>query len=246
MKRAVAIRHVSFEDLGSFAPVLRDFVFETRYVNCGVDDIAALDPAHADLLIVLGGPIGAYDDELYPFIKDEIRLIEGRLAAHLPTLGICLGAQMIARVLGARVYSGPRKEIGWSRLMLTDRGRESPLRHLSAPVLHWHGDTFELPHEATLLASTEKYTNQAFSWGNCVLALQFHPEVTAQNFEQWLIGHACEIAAANDVSVPMLRENTSHFAARLQIEGSKCFAEWLKEAFPTKIAARPHENSSTG
>jgi GMP synthase (glutamine-hydrolysing) len=245
MKRAVAIRHVFFEDLGSFAPVLTDQGFEVRYLDCGADDIAALDPLSPELLIVLGGPIGAYEDESYPFIKDEIRFIESRLSAHLPTLGICLGAQLIARALGARVYPGPQKEIGWSRLTLTDAGRRSPLHHLSAPVLHWHGDTFDLPREATLLASTEKCANQAFSWGESVLALQFHPEVIAQNFEQWLIGHACEIAAADGVSVPILRQDTLRFAAELQINGGACLADWLKKAFLTKISTRPHENGST-
>jgi GMP synthase (glutamine-hydrolysing) len=246
MKRVTAIRHVPFEDLGSFASVLTDHGFEIRYVDCGIDEIATLDPSAPELLIVLGGPIGAYEDNLYPFIKNEIRLLERRLTAQRPTLGICLGAQMIARALGARVYSAPHKEIGWSRLMLTDAGRRSPLQHLTAPVLHWHGDTFDLPRDAILLASTEKCSNQAFSWGDSVLALQFHPEVTAQNLEQWLIGHACEISAAAGVSVPMLRHDTARFVGGLQVQGGNCIAEWLKRAFKITVAAEPHENGAQG
>lgn len=246
MKRAIALRHVPFEDLGSFGPVLADHGFEIQYVDCGIHDIAAIDPSTPELLIVLGGPIGAFQDDLYPFIKEEVHLLERRLELNRPTLGICLGAQMIARTLGARVYAGPYKEIGWSRLDLTDAGRMSPLRHLNAPVLHWHGDTFDLPSEATLLASTDKCANQAFSWGDNVLALQFHPEVDARNIEQWLIGHACEISAADGVSVPMLRHDTARFGAGLQIEGRKCLAEWLGKAFAKERSVEPYETAAKG
>jgi len=151
MKLAVAIRHVSFEDLGNFGPVLAARGFEVRYIDCGTDDVAAIDPFAPDLLIVLGGPIGAYEDDLYPFIKDEVSLLEQRLKARRPTLGVCLGAQMIARTLGARVYPAPHKEIGWSRLTLTAAGGVSPLQHLKSPVLHWHGDTFDLPRRRLCL-----------------------------------------------------------------------------------------------
>jgi GMP synthase (glutamine-hydrolysing) len=176
-KEAIVIRHVYFEGLGSFESVLEDHDVVIRYVEAGIDHITSIDPETADLLIVLGGPIGACEDDNYPFLKHELGLLRQRLAAGRPTLGICLGAQMIARALGARVYPAPRKEIGWSRLILTDAGRKSPLRHLETPVLHWHGDTFDLPEGATALASTETCVNQAFSIGSNLLALQFHPEV---------------------------------------------------------------------
>jgi GMP synthase (glutamine-hydrolysing) len=246
MKQAVAIRHVSFEDLGSFEPVLAANGFEIRYVDCGIDKIAAIDQADLDLLIVLGGPIGAYEDDLFPFIKEEIRLLELRLAARRPTLGVCLGAQLIARTLGARVYPGPHKEIGWSPLALTAAGRKSPLRHLTSPVLHWHGDTFDLPREAALLASTEKCANQAFSWGDNVLALQFHPEAVARNIEQWFIGHACEIAATEGVSVPVLRQETHQFAAGLELQAGQCLADWLEKISPAEFSAAPREGASVG
>ena len=183
-KTALAIRHVPFEDLGTLAAVLADHGYAIAYKVAGIDTLAAIDPAGPDLLIVLGGPIGAYEEDAYPFVLDELRLLERRLATDLPTLGICLGAQLMTRALGARVYPGPQKEIGWSPLTLTEAGSRSCLRCLSperTPVLHWHGDTFDLPDGATRLASTEVCENQAFSWGSRALALQFHAEVRARD-----------------------------------------------------------------
>lgn len=229
VKEALAIRHVAFEDLGLFEPVLVERGVPVRYVEAadGLSDADALRPA---LVIVLGGPIGAYMDAVYPFLTQELRLLERRLAADRPTLGICLGAQLMARALGARVYSGPRKEIGWGPLTLSPQGRRSPLDRLAGsgePVLHWHGDTFDLPAGAIRLASTSLYENQAFSWGHSALALQFHPEVTASGLEHWLVGHACEIAATPDISVGQLREDTRRCAPELLRNGRAFFSEWL-------------------
>ena len=178
---------------------------------------------------MLGGPIGAYDDDLYPTLKDELNLLEMRLSANRPTIGICLGAQLMARALGARVYPAGLKEIGWGQITLGPAGCESVVRHLGqndTAVLHWHGDTFDLPKAATLLASTEKCRNQAFSWGGNALGFQFHPEATAARLEQRFIGHACEIAGAK-LSVAALRADTVRYAAHLEIQARKCFDEWL-------------------
>ncbi len=156
---ALAIRHVPFEDLGSFATVLRERGFAVAYRDAGLDDLGAPDLANADLLIVLGGPIGVYETREYPFLKGEIAVVERRLKAGRPVLGLCLGAQIMAKALGARVFKGKRKELGWSPLELTDSGRKSALAELGGrrAVLHWHGDTFDLPREAELLASTRLY-----------------------------------------------------------------------------------------
>ena len=233
MSTALVIRHVAFEDLGNLADVLRQNAFDIAYVEAGLDDFAQLDPLEPDVLVVLGGPIGAYEEHDYPFLVDELRLLERRLAAHLPTIGICLGAQLIARALGAKVYPGPTKEIGWATLRLSEDGKRSPMQHLSGDqtaVLHWHGDTFELPEGATRLASTPLYANQAFSRGERVLALQFHPEVTAHGLERWLIGHACEISTAPGVSVPQLRQDTQRFAPDLQEPAVRFWQTWLNAA----------------
>jgi GMP synthase (glutamine-hydrolysing) len=230
MKRAIAIRHVHFEDLGTFAQVLAEHDFAVRYVDAGIEDINLIDPSEADLLIVLGGPIGACEDNLYPFLKDELELLDRRVKSGRPTLGICLGAQLIARTLGARVYPMARKEIGWSQLRLTKSGEQSALRDLRGPVLHWHGDTFDLPRGGSLLASSEACENQAFSFTQNILALQFHLEATGEGFERWLIGHACELAAAPGVSIASLRQDTLRYGQVLQVEGRRCLNDWLKES----------------
>ncbi len=228
-KTALAIRHVAFEDLGTFESVLREQDYEIQYTDAGVDDLGAIDPLAADLVALLGGPIGAYEGDVYPFLRDELRLAEKRLAADRPMIGICLGAQLIARALGARVYPGPQKEIGWSPLTVNEAGMSTAVRHLAGPatnMLHWHGDTFDLPVGATFWASSALFENQIFSWGTKTLAFQCHPEIEVSSMERWFIGHACELAAAK-ISVNHLREQTRKFGPSLEIAGSRCLRDWL-------------------
>ncbi|WP_429820777.1 glutamine amidotransferase [Ensifer sp. B1-9] len=228
-KKAVAIRHVHFEDLGTFADPLRAAGFAIEYRDVGNADYLSFDPTEPDLLVVLGGPIGVYEDTAYPFVADEIAMLQARLAADRPTLGICLGAQLIARALGARVYSSGIKEIGFSPLSLSAAGLASPLRHLAdVSVLHWHGDTFDLPRGAELLASTPAIARQAFMQGRTVLGLQFHPEVeTGARFERWLVGHACELAAAG-LSVADLRADALRFGPSLKRAAAAMISDWVE------------------
>ena len=231
MKSATVIRHLAFEDLGTLETALLQQGYTIKYLEAGVDNLADINPLTEDMLIVLGGPIGAYDDADYPFLVDELRLLEQRLKADLPTLGICLGAQLIARALGATVYPGREKEIGWSNIQLSDAGKNSPLINLDTEetnVLHWHGDTFNLPTGAIHLASTSLYKNQAFSWGKACMALQFHPEVTASGLERWFIGHASEINATPNVSVKQLRADTATYGKTLQQKAARVWMNWLE------------------
>jgi len=229
VKTAVAIRHVPFEGLGSFAPVLSERGYKLRYLEAATDNMAPIISDPPDILVVLGGPIGAYEQGNYPFLMLEQEIIKHRIAADLPTVGLCLGAQIIAAAAGAQVFPGSQKEIGWGPLSLTGLGEASCLAPIEGvPVLHWHGDTFNLPDGAELLASTKICRNQAFQMGPC-LGLQFHPEVTARGLEAWFVGHAAEINATEGVSVENLRADTERYAPELEEVGPKVLESWLDE-----------------
>ena len=228
MKRAVAIRHVAFEDLGALAPVLAARGYQSISLDAGVDELNRVGLDAGDLLIVLGGPIGAYEEHTYPFLRDELRLIETALRQDVPTLGICLGAQLLAKALGAGVYPGAAKEIGIAPIALTPEGLQSSLRHLTEDrlALHWHGDTFDLPQHATRLASTDITPNQAFAVGRKVLGLQFHLEAHAGGFERWLIGHAGELAA-NRIDIKVLRDKAQRLLPAISLAGAEVLSDWL-------------------
>ena len=228
-KTAVAIRHVHFEDLGIFDAVLSDAGYAVRYHDLDADPFATLDPLEPDLLIVLGGPVGVYETEAYPYLAEECAILATRLAAARPTLGICLGAQQIAKALGADVGPMGHKEIGFGPLRLNDAGRVGPLRHLEGiPVLHWHGDAFQIPDTAENLASTPLCATQGFSLGHHVLALQFHPEVdVTAGIERWLTGHAAELAGAG-IDPRVLRAHAAQVGPELREAGQKMLAEWLQ------------------
>lgn len=235
MKSVAAIQHVAFENLGSFEAVLHDKEYAVHYLPAWSPGLAAqVQTLAPDLLVVLGGPIGVYEDDLYPFLREEMALLTQRLAAGQATLGICLGAQLMAAALGGKVYSSGVKEIGWAPLELSGAGLDSPLRYLSgelADVLHWHGDMFTLPQGAVHLASTPVCQNQAFAYGPRALGLQFHPEAQAEKIEHWLVGHACEIAGAG-IDVAALRRDAQRHGAALQEQARHFFSAWLAQAVP--------------
>jgi len=222
-----AIQHLAFEDLGALEDVFYQLGFRVRYFEAGIDDLTKA-MQHKGLTIILGGPIGVYETDDYPFLQQEIDLLKVRLEENLPTLGICLGAQLIAHALGAKVYAGHEKEIGWSKISLSS-AENNPLTPLTdTTVLHWHGDTFDLPEQAELLASSEIYPNQAFSVGKNILALQFHIEVAADSLEKWLIGHTCELRKAN-INIPVLRADNEAYAATLETQAQAVLQSYLKQ-----------------
>jgi len=224
---AIAIRHLHFEDLGTLGPLLQSRGYTVRYVDAPTEDLHAPHLADADLLVVLGGPIGAFDEAAYPFLADELALIQQRLHRQQPLLGICLGAQLIARALGAPVAPMGVKEIGFAPLALTAAGRDSPLAALDGvPVLHWHGDQFGIPPGALCLAGTATCPHQGFALGPQVLGLQCHLEADPRTLERWLVGHACELAQASIDPRP-LRAEARALQARLPAAAGTVFTRWL-------------------
>jgi GMP synthase (glutamine-hydrolysing) len=228
VKTAIAVRHIHFEGLGSLEEVLIRDGYKVQYLDIGEPAFEKLNPADAELLIVLGGPVGVYEEAEYPFLAGERDLLAKRMQLNLPTLGICLGAQLMAAALGAKVYPSGIKEIGFAPVDLTDTGLQSSLLHLKdQPVLHWHGDTFDLPQNSQLLASTAACRNQAFSLGPNILGLQFHPELSsAADLEKWLVGYAVELAAAK-VSPIKLREDSQRYCENLRDAAIATFTAWI-------------------
>lgn len=225
-REVAVIRHLAFEDLGTFAPVFAERGWRVGYYEAGVDDV--IEPIEtADLLVVLGGPIGATEREDYPFLGPLTDALARRIARRRPTLGVCLGAQLMAVAMGGSVRPGDRPEIGWGKLTLTEAGRHSPLANLAdRPVLHWHGDTFDLPAEASLHASSTLCRNQAFSVGPNQLAMQFHAEADPTRIEQWLVGHTTELRQAG-ISPTTIRQQTAALPADTPRTGPRLLRHWL-------------------
>ncbi len=186
-RKAAVLRHVTYEGLDALEPILVNAGYNIEYIDVPEDKAFAHKAEDADLLVILGGPMGVYEADQYPFLHGEIEVVEQRLVRELPVLGLCLGAQIIAAALGAKVYRGEQgRERGWHTLHLTEAGHRSALAPLNQmQVFQWHQDTFDLPQQAVHLARTDTYENQAFSVGQHVLALQFHLEVSAPGLERW-------------------------------------------------------------
>ena len=186
-----------------------------------------MDVLAPDLVVVLGAPVGVYEERAYPFLSVERKLLASRLSRHLPTLGICLGAQQLAATLGATVAPGGFKEIGFAPVQLTQMGQVGALRHLEAvPMLHWHGDVLQLPEGAERLAFTDICINQAFSVGTNILGLQFHPEADVAKIEAWLIGHAAELGSAG-IDPEQIRSDAVRYGVLSAKAGMTMFKEWL-------------------
>jgi len=226
VKTALALRHVAFEDVGVWRDTLGAHGYELAYRQAGVDPLND-DALGADLLIVLGGPIGVYETNAYPFLVEEMEAIRRRLESKRAILGVCLGAQLMAAALGAKVAPGPGKEIGYAPVDLTAAGRGSPLARLEGlPVLHWHGDACASPSGAEILASTALCPVQAFRLGAEALALQFHVEADPDRIETWLIGHAFELAKAG-VDPRTIRADAERRGAATAEAGRALLSDWL-------------------
>jgi GMP synthase (glutamine-hydrolysing) len=227
MKRALVIRHVDHEGIAGYREPIEAAGYEVERVAAHQTGCGALDILAPDLVIVMGGPMGVYDTAQFPWLTGEIAAVRRRIAASRPILGVCLGSQIIAAALGAEVRKGPVREIGFGPVELTVAGQSSPLRHLHGiDMLHWHGDTFEVPDGCTLLATTAPYA-QAFARGAELLALQFHAEMGEDpRFEQWLINDAADIVEVGETP-ESLRNSHDRLGPSAVRAGQAMIAEWL-------------------
>jgi len=186
--RAHYLQHVSFEGLGSIDPWLRATGYEitnTRFF----ESTKLPNPSEVDLLIVLGGPMSVNDEDEFPWLVQEKRFIRTSILSGKSVLGICLGAQLIASAIGARVYQNHVREIGWFPVQGVPSGDDSTFHFpLSAEVFHWHGETFDLPPGAIHLARSDGCENQAFQLGQSVIGLQFHLETTPESARE-IVSH---------------------------------------------------------
>ncbi|MDF8332648.1 glutamine amidotransferase [Novosphingobium cyanobacteriorum] len=226
MKTALIIRHVPHEGVAGYRQPIEDAGYHVDRIDVTDPEFASLDLCRHDLLIMMGGPMGIYEHEDHPWIRCQMRRLARRLEADRPTLGVCFGAQMVAAALGAEVYPGPAKEVGFHPVTVHDT--EGPLRHVEGvPVLHWHGDTFTRPEGVELLASSDLYEHQAFRRGRNLLALQFHAEMGEDpRFDAWIEQSPGDVAAVGHTPDTLRAAHEAH-GPRAVAAGRAMISEWL-------------------
>ena len=232
------LQHSPCEDLGAIAPVLRSRGLVPRYLRTHLGEPVPAAMGETVALLLLGGPMGVYDRLRYPFLGDEMRLIEQALKLERPVLGVCLGSQLLAAALGAGVAPGPKKEIGWYPVQLLDDARSDPLWS-GAPTefcaFHWHGDIFELPEGAIPLASSELTAHQSFRLGSACGCL-FHMEITEKIVRGMVDLFADELAQEQLVGEDILTQ-TGRFLPPLRRVGDTFFHNWATMVMETQPSA---------
>ena len=231
MRRLVVFQHVSFEILGTLHPLLRERGFRIRYANFGRHPHARPEIARYNGLVVLGGPMNVDDLERYPHLAIEVELIRQAIEQGIPVLGICLGAQLIAKALGARVHANGGKEIGWYDVSLTSAAKDDPLFRDFGEVekiFQWHGDVFELPAGAVHLATSQRCSHQAFRYGTNVYGLQFHLEVDERLIERWLSvpAHCVELDEEH-IEPAIIRHETTQYLSRAHAMSEQVFGRFI-------------------
>jgi GMP synthase-like glutamine amidotransferase len=208
--RLLVVQHVDCEHPGTLTPVFEEEQIEVTACNLGGgDDLPDHEPY--DALLVLGGPMGAYEEDVYPWLPGELAAIRAAVLSGKPFLGVCLGAQLLARALGAEAYPASTAEVGVDHVTLTSAAVTDPLLTSlpnPLPCFQWHGDTFDLPDGAVLLATSAACRNQAFRWGEHAYGLQFHLEVTVAMVSAWaaLPAYCASLEATRGASGPGVLE----------------------------------------
>jgi GMP synthase (glutamine-hydrolysing) len=233
MKKLLVLQHVAHELLGTLNPMLKRAGFRIRYVNFARHPDAQPSLDGYDGLIVLGGPMSVNDSNRLPHLVTELKLIEEAMRRELPILGICLGAQLIAKTLGAAVYRNPEKEIGWYDVSPTTDASGDPLLtplQKTETIFQWHGETFDMPNGTRHLAFSSLCANQAFRYGTKVYGFQFHMEVDEPMIHRWLKvpENQKEIAALRgDHHIEQIYCETSQHMPRLGEISERVFSAFI-------------------
>jgi GMP synthase (glutamine-hydrolysing) len=231
--KILVFQHVPYEPLGTLDPLLKEAGFRIRYVNFGRDPHQRPSPDKYEALIVLGGPMNAHQIDTHPNLSTEVEVIREAVDAGMSVLGICLGAQLLAKALGGRVAQNEEREIGWCDVELTEAGRTDPVISSFAStqtVFQWHEDGISLPAGADNLARSPASHVQAFRYGDHAYGFQFHLEVNASLVERWLTVPANQpmlAAEAGRVDPETIRQQTKERIGALQKLSRQTFSRWI-------------------
>lgn len=210
----LVLQHIECEDLGTIGKAMSRRGIEHRYVRLFDGESVPKSPERHTGLIILGGPMNVYEEDKYPYLKEEDILIKKGMDRGIPILGICLGGQLIAKANNAKVRKGAKKEIGWYELRLSQEGKEDAVFGgfpEKLTVFQWHGDTFDIPEGATHLAGSELFSNQAYRVGDNVYGLQFHLEVTEAMIRRWIAEYRDELSSLNYIHAGKIIEETGKY-----------------------------------
>lgn len=229
-RKALIIRHVPYEGVAGYRAPIEAAGYHVDRIDVADPAFSSLDLCEPDLLIMMGGPMGVYEQDRYPWIACQLRRLRLRLEADRPTLGVCFGAQMMAAALGAEVYAGPAKEVGFHPITVHDHAADTPLRHIDGvPILHWHGDTFTRPDNVEILASSHVYDHQAFRRGRNILGLQFHAEMGLdERFNAWIEQWPESVVEAGGDETSLRAAHDAHGPAAVAA-GQAMISEWLSQ-----------------
>lgn len=220
-KPVLVVMHVASEGPGTLGAFLERNGFALRAARLYAGDALPDDPRAFAAILSMGGPMNVYEEDEYPYLRAEDALLRRAIAADVPVLGVCLGAQLIAKACDAAVYKAPAPEIGWSDVALTDDGRLDPLFAAAPPVLRvlqWHGDTFDIPSGGVHLAANAGCPNQAFRYRDAV-GLQFHVEVDDELLRAWF--------GLSEQGPAILREYRER-QADLTRQAESIYSQWVK------------------
>jgi GMP synthase (glutamine-hydrolysing) len=239
MSKIWVLQHTACETLGTIADALQAEALAWQYVRVFEGKPVPGDLGDAGGLIVMGGPMGVYEQDRYPHLGAELRLIEAALKGGVPILGVCLGSQLLAAALGAQVRKGARQEIGWYPVRLSDAAAGDRVWK-GAPhefmALHWHGDVFDLPSGAISLASSDLTAHQAFRHGQSAYGLLFHLEMTEAMIAEMASAFGNELREAGGDASRLAEQSAVH-CAQLESIGESVFGNWARIVHQRRIAS---------